>query len=435
MVREFVGDLRPRRDDVFLRRTWLALVAPGVLIPRAVIAAAVIVVPWCMSTVQVAPLARVVAAGLLVAQVSTTLGMQRQSGNRAAGIFTAALAAEVLLCGLLLGGERELSGVGLPMAVVVLALCFVVAGWAGVGVGALLVAAGSAAAAGLGLSAPVASPDTLVFGTTLSVETTYAGSPAVDAAVLWFPTALHVETSFGGVSGLGWSAALLAPVLAGAAVALGLGVVMSLWRVRRACAVPPDGARTSGGLARVGLPLLLLVTASTAAAQCEPAGRARFIKGLEVLSHGDLPAATRVFYELVQAQPSCPEARNNLAVLFVEQDRLDEAAQQLQRALQVNPGYERARVNLARVEALLKERQERSERGVPVLPPEPSPTPVPHGTQTADATPGTTQLVDAAPSATPQVEATPTHPRETDTMAPTPAPSATGAAWGGATPG
>ncbi len=98
---------------------------------------------------------------------------------------------------------------------------------------------------------------------------------------------------------------------------------------------------------------LALLFASTGTAQCPPSGRKPFAAGLEALNRNDLPAAAKAFYQLVENQPRCPEARNNLAVVFVEQGRLDEAAQQLRQALQADPNYRRARVNLDRVEELL----------------------------------------------------------------------------------
>ncbi len=97
---------------------------------------------------------------------------------------------------------------------------------------------------------------------------------------------------------------------------------------------------------------LALLSASTGTAQCRPSGRKPFAAGLEALNQNDLPGAAKAFYQLVEAQPRCPEARNNLAVVFVEQGRLDEAAEQLRQALQVDPKYRRARVNLDRVEGL-----------------------------------------------------------------------------------
>ncbi len=103
----------------------------------------------------------------------------------------------------------------------------------------------------------------------------------------------------------------------------------------------------------VWLAVVLLAWASVARAECAASGRRAFVAGLEALDRGDLPTAARVLYELVESQPRCAEARNNLAVVFVEQRRLEEAAEQLHRALDEEPDYRRAQINLERVSSLL----------------------------------------------------------------------------------
>jgi tetratricopeptide (TPR) repeat protein len=103
--------------------------------------------------------------------------------------------------------------------------------------------------------------------------------------------------------------------------------------------------------------LLAAVCVATAAgAQCQPSGRATFATGLEALDRGDLSAAAAAFETLVRTQTDCAEARNNLAVVLVEQGRLREAAEQLHRAVELQPDYHRARLNLERVETLLAAR-------------------------------------------------------------------------------
>lgn len=111
---------------------------------------------------------------------------------------------------------------------------------------------------------------------------------------------------------------------------------------------------------RIWLAIALLWMTSGAAAQCRPEGRATFIAGLEALARDDLPAASASFTALIESEPDCPEARNNLAVVEVEQGRLAEATEQLRRAVQLRPEYERAKMNLRRVEALLAERVEKA---------------------------------------------------------------------------
>jgi tetratricopeptide (TPR) repeat protein len=107
---------------------------------------------------------------------------------------------------------------------------------------------------------------------------------------------------------------------------------------------------------------LVLLSATLARAECRSSGRQRFVAGLEALNRGDLSAAARVWYQLVEEQPTCAEARNNLAVVFVEQGRFEEAAEQLREALRINPGYHRARVNLERIDMLQQARREPSPR-------------------------------------------------------------------------
>jgi len=108
---------------------------------------------------------------------------------------------------------------------------------------------------------------------------------------------------------------------------------------------------------RVTILLALIWTASAAMAECRPEGRDVFAAGLAALARRDLPAARQAFAELVRSQPACAEARNNLAVVEAEEGRVEEAAEQLRQALQLEAEYARARANLQRVEALLIRQQ------------------------------------------------------------------------------
>lgn len=103
---------------------------------------------------------------------------------------------------------------------------------------------------------------------------------------------------------------------------------------------------------------VVLLWASGVIAECTPEGRAAFTAGLEALNRGDLTAAASSFAELVKAQPSCAEARNNFAAVLVEQGHIDDAAEQLRQALSTKPDYARARLNLQRVEAMLAARKQ-----------------------------------------------------------------------------
>jgi len=110
------------------------------------------------------------------------------------------------------------------------------------------------------------------------------------------------------------------------------------------------------------------------------------------LDRGDLTAAAAAFDTLVRTQADCAEARNNLAVVFVEQGRLREAAEQLRRAVELQPDYHRARLNLERVETLLAAR--------PVTTPPAQPTVEVERPPTAEATPAASPAATLAPAAT-----------------------------------
>jgi len=77
-----------------------------------------------------------------------------------------------------------------------------------------------------------------------------------------------------------------------------------------------------------------------------------FRSGVEALRRGDLPAAAQVFGYLVAKEGGSAEVRNNLAVVLAERGQIDAAAEQLRRALELRPDYQRARLNLERVQAL-----------------------------------------------------------------------------------
>ena len=77
-----------------------------------------------------------------------------------------------------------------------------------------------------------------------------------------------------------------------------------------------------------------------------------FQLGVEALSRGDLPAAAKMFDDLVKGGGGSAEVRNNLAVVLAERGQIDAAAEQLRRALELRPDYQRARLNLERVQAL-----------------------------------------------------------------------------------
>ncbi len=153
-----------------------------------------------------------------------------------------------------------------------------------------------------------------------------------------------------------------------------------------------------------------LIFAAAAFGDCQPGGRNLFTAGLEALSAGDLAAAARSFYRVSESQPDCAEAHNNLAVVFFEQGRVDEAEVQLHAALRANPDYQLARRNLERLAALRATRPQLAAAADGDPTPEvsgdaPAPTapvePTPHPTATARM---------PAPSPTAALSATPTIP-------------------------
>jgi tetratricopeptide (TPR) repeat protein len=113
-------------------------------------------------------------------------------------------------------------------------------------------------------------------------------------------------------------------------------------------------ARLRHGHVWVGMILAALAAAGPAYGDCRAGGRKQFSAALQALARDDLAMAARLLLELVETQPDCAEVRNNLAVVFVEQGRLQDAADQLEQAIRARPHYALARRNLQRVDALLQ---------------------------------------------------------------------------------
>lgn len=91
---------------------------------------------------------------------------------------------------------------------------------------------------------------------------------------------------------------------------------------------------------------------AASASRADDVSAAKFAQGLAALQAGDLEKAERLFRDAVALRPGSAEARNNLAVVLVEQRRFDAAAEQLREALRLQPDYERARANLNRIEQM-----------------------------------------------------------------------------------
>ena len=235
---------------------WLRLTAPGMLVTRGIVLAALIVAPAVTSHVAVDPRVRVVAPALLLAHAAGVLSVRGGEGFSAL-ISVLLLACDGVLCGALVRGLPELRGPGLPLICVVLAIGFQTAGWSAM-LGCLgAVVAGVAAGAWLRLDTPLMLSPRLVFPTALSVESLFAGVPTVATATpmfptvlsaepsfakalavttpfYWLPTTLSVETYFAGAPAMGSVAALFMPTVVVAVFAVGLGGGLNLRRVRRA---------------------------------------------------------------------------------------------------------------------------------------------------------------------------------------------------------
>jgi len=79
----------------------------------------------------------------------------------------------------------------------------------------------------------------------------------------------------------------------------------------------------------------------------------RLLKGVLLKRAGRLEEAVRAFRELTRDQPELPEAWNNLAVMYAEQGRYDEAYDALLKAIELEPRYATAHENLGDLHAQL----------------------------------------------------------------------------------
>ena len=240
-----------------MQAEWLRCTTPGMLATRSIILLTLIVTPSVSSYVAVDPRVRSVAAALLLAHAAGTLVSVRRAGRLSMVACALLLACDGVLCGALVQGLPQMRGPGLPLVAVLLAIGFQTAGWGGACGCVVALIAGVAGAGWLGIAAPLILSPRLVFSTMLSVETLFAGAPAVATAmpalptallvepsfagaltatvpVYWPPTALGVETSFAGMPVVGSVAALFLPTLLVAVSALALGGGVSLLRVGRA---------------------------------------------------------------------------------------------------------------------------------------------------------------------------------------------------------
>ncbi len=107
----------------------------------------------------------------------------------------------------------------------------------------------------------------------------------------------------------------------------------------------PAAAGSSGPL----LSSLKAGAAKDAAKIPEPSKEAEslFQKGVEAYGKGDRGGAQRYYQQSLELSPNKPETLNNLAILYLEQNRFAEAKSLLERAIDISPSYSRAHLNLA----------------------------------------------------------------------------------------
>jgi tetratricopeptide (TPR) repeat protein len=77
--------------------------------------------------------------------------------------------------------------------------------------------------------------------------------------------------------------------------------------------------------------------------------QARFLRGIVETDQGEVDAALSTFQELTQDFPELPEPHNNLAVIFAQQGRYEDAKAALLQALAASPDYAIAHENLGDV--------------------------------------------------------------------------------------
>ncbi len=108
---------------------------------------------------------------------------------------------------------------------------------------------------------------------------------------------------------------------------------------------PPDSASSAGPL----MSSLKSGAARDAAKVPEVSKEAEalFQRGVEAYGKGDREGARRCYEQSLELSPNKPETLNNLAILYLEQNRFAEAKSLLERAIDISPSYSRAHLNLA----------------------------------------------------------------------------------------
>ena len=106
-------------------------------------------------------------------------------------------------------------------------------------------------------------------------------------------------------------------------------------------------------LLRQGKPADALVKADAYIAGKPRDPQMRFLRGVILTEQGNSAEATVTFTKLTQDFPELPEPYNNLAALYAQQSKFDQARDALETAIKLNPSYATAYENLGDVYARL----------------------------------------------------------------------------------
>ncbi len=109
---------------------------------------------------------------------------------------------------------------------------------------------------------------------------------------------------------------------------------------------PPQASASSAGSL---LSPLKAGAASGAALPAPPSSEAEawFRKGAAAYGGGDRNEARKCYERSLELSPNKPETLNNLAILYLEENKFAEARSLLERAVDISPAYGRAHLNLA----------------------------------------------------------------------------------------
>jgi Flp pilus assembly protein TadD len=87
-------------------------------------------------------------------------------------------------------------------------------------------------------------------------------------------------------------------------------------------------------------------------------GESYFLKGIESYNKKDFSSAEKFFRQSITLNPQRYEAYNNLAIVLLEQRKVDEARKVLEEAVSMQPNYANTRANLSGVYWLLGKKDE-----------------------------------------------------------------------------